>query len=96
MSIRTLTFTIAALGASAFVAPAFAGGFWQSFFHSGASEPTTAQSQNTTMTIGYGDLDVSHEAGARALLSRITVAAREVCGGQPAIVGNIAGQRPLS
>ena len=35
------------------------------------------------LVVGYGDLDVSRQSGARILIARISVAASQVCGGLP-------------
>lgn len=50
----------------------------------------SAQAGETSSTgrqisVSYADLDISHRAGAEALLQRIEVAASQVCGGQPDI-----------
>ena len=36
--------------------------------------------------VRYGDLDLRHEDGAHAMLSRLTAASREVCGPEPLII----------
>ena len=46
-------------------------------------------------TVEYGDLDISKEAGAQKLLSRITQASKKVCGERPTTVMNGVLLRPL-
>src|SRR5262245_7347028 len=43
-----------------------------------APAPTT-----TSVTVAYGDLDLNREAGAKALIQRLRVAATTACGGEP-------------
>jgi UrcA family protein len=47
-------------------------------------------------TIEYGDLDISNEAGAKALLSRITQASKKICGKRPTTVMNNVLERHLN
>jgi len=46
--------------------------------------------------VEYGDLDISKEAGAQALLSRISQASKKVCGKRPVTVMNGALERHLN
>jgi UrcA family protein len=46
--------------------------------------------------VEYGDLDISKEAGAQALLSRITHASKKICGKRPGTVMNGALERHLN
>jgi UrcA family protein len=43
----------------------------------------TPSGDTVSVTIPYGDLDLSTDAGARIVLARITHAAGEICGSQP-------------
>src|SRR5258708_4698014 len=43
----------------------------------------TPSGDTVSVTISYGDLDLSTNAGARIVLARITHAAGEICGSQP-------------
>ena len=46
-----------------------------------AAEPGALQ-----VAVRYGDLNLTHEEGARTLLMRLDHAATQVCGGRPSIV----------
>ena len=50
-----------------------------------AAAPVAAQSPDDTVSVSvrYGDLDISRPAGAEIMLRRIENAAVEVCGGEP-------------
>ncbi len=50
-----------------------------------AAAPALAQSADKQMAVSYDDLNLQNPSGARALLSRIAAAAREVCGPRPSI-----------
>lgn len=76
--IRTISISLAALGAVALCTPAAAQGFWHAISHSGE-----AVVPSKSMTVSYSDLDVSQEAGAKVLLSRINASAKRVCGPAP-------------
>jgi UrcA family protein len=47
-------------------------------------------------TVDYGDLDISKEAGAKALLSRISQASKKICGKRPMTVMNGVLERHLA
>jgi UrcA family protein len=68
------------LNKSAFTSILIATTFGLAFAHQVAAEP---MSHGTTLskTVRYSDLDISSEAGARSLLSRIRRAANYVCSG---------------
>lgn len=44
-----------------------------------------AENSGTRIAVRYGDLSLTHEDGARTLLTRLDHAATHVCGGHPAI-----------
>lgn len=78
---RTISISLVALGAAALCTPAAAQGFWHMISHSGE-----AVIPSKSLTVSYADLDVSQEAGAKILLSRIQVTAEKVCGPAPSSV----------
>jgi UrcA family protein len=52
--------------------------------------PVSAHAQNirdhqVQVSVYFGDLDLSHQAGAQELIGRLEVAASKVCGGMPDI-----------
>lgn len=53
--------------------------------HAGAIGPTVERGDDVTVRVSIADLNLATEAGARAALSRVTIAAREVCSPAPAI-----------
>ena len=57
--------------------------------------PAFAQSvdEPISVTVSYGDLDLSHAAGAQALLHRLEYAADKACGGAPDI--RVLAQRAI-
>ncbi|MFO1186545.1 MAG: UrcA family protein [Alphaproteobacteria bacterium] len=75
---RTISISVVALGAAVLCTPAAAQGFWHMISHSGE-----AVIPSKSMTVSYTDLDVSQEAGAKVLLSRIQASAKKVCGPAP-------------
>lgn len=50
-----------------------------------AAEFTGGWATTTFLNVPYGDLNLSHPAGAQVMLQRIQFAARRVCGGIPDI-----------
>ena len=50
-----------------------------------AQAQSTEVSGNFTIDVPYGDLNLSHRAGAEAMLNRIQAAAVRVCSGQPEV-----------
>lgn len=44
-----------------------------------------AEAGQTQVTVRYGDLNLTHEEGARVLLTRLDHAATHVCGGSPRV-----------
>ncbi len=45
--------------------------------------PSGGEVRTQSETVSYADLDLGHDAGARALLARISSAAKRVCGPAP-------------
>ena len=77
MLLRTITISLATVGAIAAFSPVAAGDMHTQ------SEPSNTFAVTHTLTVSYADLDVSHEPGAKALLSRIKTAAATVCAPAP-------------
>jgi UrcA family protein len=48
--------------------------------HSAVAQTLEAASENVSVRIAYGDLDLGSPAGAKAMLYRIHTAARQICG----------------
>lgn len=70
--LRVIGFSLAAISISAGLANA-------------GSDFTTIRRD---VPVAYGDLNLATEAGARTMLTRITNAAREACGGSPFFYGD--------
>jgi UrcA family protein len=61
---------------------------------SAVAHPAAAQSvdEPISVTVTYADLDISHQAGAAALLQRLQAASVKACGGAPdvRVLGQVA------
>lgn len=88
MLFRSISISLAVLGAAALCAPVSALNFSNS--NSQAAPPFTV---SNSQTVSYSDLDVSREAGARVLLNRIKAAAGKVCGAKPTSILEFAAIR---
>jgi len=78
MLFRSISLSLAALGVAALCAPAAAIDFSNS-----NPQATPSYAVTSSHDVSYADLDVTREAGARALLTRIKSAAKQVCGSPP-------------
>jgi UrcA family protein len=83
-----MSLSLVALGAAALCTPASSADFWHMFSHSSEQVlPTNSE------TVSYADLNVSQEAGAKVLLSRIKGSAERVCGPRPSRFFDVRGTR---
>jgi UrcA family protein len=69
------------LSKTAFTTLFVAATFGMAFTQSVAAKPASSEGITVSKTVHFSDLDISTEAGAQSLLSRIRRAANYVCGG---------------